>query len=497
MHTAVRTTWVDHLWGPSATVAAVWLFAGLVLFAFLGSRELWTQEGRWAAIVSEMILRDDYLHPYLLGKSYYYKPLLSYWFVVFLSYLTGGLGEWALRLPSAMAGAVAIWSTYRLALVLLSPKAAQVAAWMLVTTVFFVFWARVSSADMLNVMGTVLAVLWYFEHRERQDFPAYAMFFLILAITSLTKGLVGAVVPIIVIIPDLCSNGRWRKHLNPQVLLAGVPALLVYFLPFAASSYYDSGRYATSGLSLVILENFTRYFEAFDHQGPLYTYVFYMPLYLMPWILFFAPAVWYAVRDWKTLNANEKWPLWATLLIFIFFTASGTRRSYYILPLLPFATLVTANWVAKGPLEGLRNRLAAYMTVFSGASLLLWVLLIQPILVHHSAAEEFGRTVRVEAGKVRDWADMPVLMSGGQAKMAFYVNPAIPMTGSGRRELAKLMAADPCRVVVSRKKKEAAIRKVLGDYKVVVQSLRFDKRLFGTDDMGRGIAFIPPREVCQ
>lgn len=496
-HRDTRRTLAARLWGESATSTAVWLFAGLVLFSFLGSRELWTQEGRWAAIVSEMILRGDYLHPYLLGESYYYKPLLSYWLVLFLAHLTGGLNEWALRLPSAIAGLVTVWSTYRLATVRLSRRAGQVAAWMLVTTVFFVFWARVSSADMLNVAGIMLAVLWYFEHRERRDFLSYAGFFLIVAITCLTKGLVGAAVPVVVLIPDLCRQGRWKQHLNPQLLLAGLPALVVYLVPFMASSYFDSGSYGTSGLSLVILENFTRYFEAFDHQGAIYTYVLYLPLYLMPWVLFFLPAVWFRVRDWKALNDSEKWPVLATLLLFLFFTASGSRRSYYILPVLPFAILVAADWVAKGALDELRSRLAAAMTVCSGVSLLLWVGLIQPILVHHSAAEDFGRMVRVEAGKVRDWAEMPVINSGGQVKMAFYVKPAKPMTTTRRRDLAELMAAEPCRVVVTRQKKAAAIGQVLGGYRVVEQVLRRDKRLFGSDDTGRAVAFIPPREVCE
>jgi len=474
----------------------VWLFAGLVLFSFLGSRELWTQEGRWAAIVSEMILRGDYLHPYLLSEPYYYKPLLSYWLVVSFSYLTGGLNEWALRLPSAIAGLVAVWSTYRLGIVLMSRRAALVAAWMLVTTVFFVFWSRVSSADMLNTAGIMLAVLWYFEHRDRRDFLSYTVFFLIVALTSLTKGLVGAAVPVIVMIPDLCSHGRWKTHLNSRLLLALIPPLLVYFVPFLVSSHFDPGRYGTSGLSMVILENFTRYFQAFDHKGPIYTYVLYLPLYLMPWIFLFAPAVWYTGRDWRALNADEKWAVWATLLLFLFFTMSGSRRSYYILPVLPFATLVTANWVAKTDARGLPSRLASYLTIFSAASLLLWVGLIQPVLVDHGSAVEFGRMVRAEAGKIRGWADVPVLMSGGQVKMAFYLNPASPVTKAPVREMAQLIAVDPCRVIVTQKKREGALLGVVEGYKVVEQPLRLDKRLLRTNDTGRSVAFIPSREMC-
>lgn len=486
----------DRLWGESSYPPVLWLFGALVLFGFLGSRELWTQEGRWAAIVSEMLLRHDYLHPYLIGEPYYHKPLLSYWLIVLLSYVTGGLNEWALRLPSAVAGLAAVWSTYRISLLLISRRAALAVAWMLLTTVFFVFWARVSSADMLNVAGVMLALLWYFEHRDRRDFLSYAGFFVIVALTCLTKGLVGAAVTVIALVPELWTQNRWRLHLNPRLPVALLPALLVYFVPFLASSYFDTGGYAESGLSRVAVENFTRYFQPFDHKGPIYTYVLYLPLYLMPWTFFLGPALWFALRDWKQLSFGQKWPICTTLLLFLFFTASGSRRSYYILPVVPFAALVTANWVAEAPLDALRNRLAAALTMFCAASLVLWMCVLQPIFVNRGTAAAFGARVREIAGKVRDWPDMPVVLSGGEAKMAFYLGLGRPPERVPIRDIAEAITARPCRVIITDQKRRARILAQVSGYQVVEQPLRLDKRFFGGGDPERAVAIIPLQEKC-
>ena len=41
-----------------------------------------------------------------------------------------------------------------------------------------------------------------------------------------------------------------------------------------------------------------------------------------------------------------RWVMEASLLIFIFFTTSGSRRDYYILPLLPFCSLLCARFLS-------------------------------------------------------------------------------------------------------------------------------------------------------
>ena len=79
----------DLLWGNKAKLRYLLLASRCCYLHFLGGREIWTQEHRWADIVSGMFYRHDFLHPYLGGNHYYDKPLLSYWLIVLVAKLTG------------------------------------------------------------------------------------------------------------------------------------------------------------------------------------------------------------------------------------------------------------------------------------------------------------------------------------------------------------------------------------------------------------------------
>lgn len=206
----------DFFWGEKSNIWLVLLIALVVLFAFLGAKELWTQEWRWANIAHQMIVRQDFFHPYLAGKDYYDKPLLSYWFIIGVSYVIGHFNLWAVRIPSAIAGFVTIWATFELGKTLSSRKTGIIAAWMLVSSFYFIFWARIGNTDMLNIAGFMLTLLWYFKHRNNPGFFSYMVFFLILAIACLFKGLIAAAIVFVVLIPDLLYQKNQR---DPSELL--------------------------------------------------------------------------------------------------------------------------------------------------------------------------------------------------------------------------------------------------------------------------------------
>jgi len=74
-------------------------------------------------IALQMLQIGDYFDPYLMGGPYYDKPLPPYWLITAIAWLTGGgLGPWSLRLSSVF---------------------------------YFIFWARVATADILTVGETV------------------------------------------------------------------------------------------------------------------------------------------------------------------------------------------------------------------------------------------------------------------------------------------------------------------------------------------------------
>lgn len=428
----------EILWGKQAKLRYLMFATVVILFTYLGSKEIWTQEHRWADIVSGMFFRHDFLHPYLGEARYYDKPLLSYWLIAGLAQVTGSLSTWVLRLPSALAGWLAVWSIYRLGTSLKDKSLGFLSGWMLLTTFYFVFWARTSSADMLNLAGSVLAIAWYFMRRERGGFFSYFIFFLILALTSLCKGLIGAIVPVLAILTDICLNKSWKQHLRWPLFLALIPALLIYFAPFVASSYFDNNTYGENGLYLVYRENILRYFEPFDHKGPVYTYFLYLPIYLLPWTVLFIPALigWWWRR--KTVTINSKWIGWSLLVIFVFFTLSGSRRSYYVLPMVPFAILFTADWLLALDIEKAKRQLiAAGLTIFGLIFIYLAVDIIPNWYYNRYGMGAFAQKLMRTAAYIKPFSFWKVEMLDAETKLNFYLHlpPQAKNYGvSGERE---------------------------------------------------------------
>ena len=318
-----------------------WSAAALLSLWALGQRGLWGAEDRWAEIPREMLLTRDFFHPCINGEPYFDKPLLGYWLIALVATLTGRLDEWVVRLPSAIAGLLALGATINLGRRLWSQQMGRTAGWLLLSSYGYLFWARTGEADMANMAAIILAVAWYWSRRDKPRFFSYLVFYFICFIGAQNKGLAAIVVPVIVVLPDLIRQSRWKSYLSWPHFAALALAVVVYFAPFAYSEITRSG-YRAGGLWMVFHENVVRYFHPFDHVEPFYVYFYYLPRLFLPWTPLLLMALWGAFASLKKLDWPSKWLTLATALIFVFFTVSGSRRSYYILPILPFCSLMAA-----------------------------------------------------------------------------------------------------------------------------------------------------------
>ena len=314
----------------------------LILFLGLGERSLWYLEGRWAEITREMFVTGDFFHPTIGGEPYFDKPLLTYWLVAIVTAVTGRLDEWAVRVPSALSGLVAAASTMWIGRRLWSAEVGRMAGAILLTSYGFLFWSRTANADLENLAVITLAIGWYWAKRDRAGFGAFLVFYLILFVGALMKGLPAVVVPLLAVVTDVVIENRWRRVLTLSHALALVIGLSVYLAPFWYASQTSPETYGASGLALVFRENIVRFFQPFDHKGPVYLYLYYLPALLMPWAPMFVAAVVALVSARRELDGHTRWLLYAAAVVFAFFTASGSRRGYYILPLVPFGALMIA-----------------------------------------------------------------------------------------------------------------------------------------------------------
>jgi 4-amino-4-deoxy-L-arabinose transferase-like glycosyltransferase len=323
------------------------IFAVIALFWGLGQYALWGSEDRWAEIAREMMLNKNYIHPAINGEVYFDKPLFSYWLIVLTAHLFGYLNEFVVRFPSALSGVAAIYATVYIGRKLFSKKVGITAGWILLSSLGFLFWGRAAAADMGNLTAIALAVAWFLAREEKAGFFSYLLFYIICFVGAMTKGLPALVVPIVVVIPYVFMEGRWKKHIKFSNFFAAIVGALIYFIPFYLASitempaHYSNPVSNLSGLELVWQENILRVFNPLDHDDEYwFSYFYHVPRIMAPWIVFFIPAVITVIIRWKDMKSNERWLAISTALIFLLFTASSSRRWYYILPIMPFCALM-------------------------------------------------------------------------------------------------------------------------------------------------------------
>ena len=111
-------------------------------------------------------MTHNYFWPTINGHVYYDKPLGSYWLVIFSAPFTGGLNEAATRLPSAIAGLLAVALLMLLVRRLYDARTARLSGVILVTCFSFVFFSRDASADVETITGELAALLLFIRTRS-------------------------------------------------------------------------------------------------------------------------------------------------------------------------------------------------------------------------------------------------------------------------------------------------------------------------------------------
>jgi 4-amino-4-deoxy-L-arabinose transferase-like glycosyltransferase len=316
-------------------------FAVLILLAHLGLPPLWGSEGRWAVIARSMLRSGDLLSPVLGVRSYWDKPLLSYWQVLPLSYLNGDVSEFTARFPSVVWSVVMLFLTYRLAKRWFGEPTALLSVGILATSFDFVFYGRDAQVEMTNA-AIMLLCLWYFlKHKSDHTHTWVYGLSIMMALGSNMKGLILYAVPIfgIVLLSVIKREWAWIPPLR-ILITAGLLSLAVFLALPAAASIHSA---TWEPLHLVWRENVLRFFGRYDHKDPFYIYfvkIFYLAA---PWSLLLPVAIIHCLQGVRRRISQIPEALILFGAIFLFFTLSGSRRSYYLLPVLPFVAILVAS----------------------------------------------------------------------------------------------------------------------------------------------------------
>jgi 4-amino-4-deoxy-L-arabinose transferase-like glycosyltransferase len=317
----------------------------LLFFTGLGGRDFWAPvEPRYAEIVRIMFAKDDWIVPTVNGDLYTDKPILYFWLVLIASHIAGQVNEWTLRLPAALAGIGFVWTTYLLGRDFYGPRVGLIAAAALATSVRVIWEARWAHIDM--VFGLFFLLTIYFGARSllrNGSKHEILLAYVFMGLAVLTKGLIGIVLPALLLAAFAIVRRDWRMVVDAKLPL-GIPIFLLLVGPwFFLVNSATNGKWLAD---FIYVHHIQRYTEGIGHRQPFYYYFLTLPADFMPWTVFAIPAV-FAYFPYRQLRQRPI-PLFfflCFLVVFVFFSLSDTKRDLYLLPLLPTVALLVGNYI--------------------------------------------------------------------------------------------------------------------------------------------------------
>ena len=347
---------------------------------------------QYASMSREMLLTGNYLQLHDLGNDYLDKPPMLFW-LSSQSLRIFGMHDWAYRLPSFLFSLLAIYSTYRLALLFYKEKIALLSAVVLASCqAMFLINHDVRTDTML--MGWVACSVWQLaEWYQNKNWKHLVIAAIAIAGGMMTKGPLALMIPVFAFGPhfllrrDLKNFVRWE-----YIPLLAIVAVLLIPMSIGLYQQFDlhpgkivAGRKIDSGLRFFYwTQSFGRITgeDARPENNSIFFQLQNMLWSFLPWIIFFLLGLFAAIKNivqkrFLLTNKEECISVAGFLVTYLALGSSKVQLPHYIFIAFPFAAIITARF-----LYGLlyanewskwRNPLLAFHTI---VFTLLWIVLL-------------------------------------------------------------------------------------------------------------------------
>src|SRR5687768_1126107 len=350
--------------------AIVWaLFAAATLFVYffgLTMPLVGPDEPRYAQVAREMFDRGDWITPTLGGFNWFEKPALLYWLQI-ASYHMFGVTEFAARFGSALFGLGTVASLWILGREVETTNndqrsTIQFANWLgliAASTLGIITFAHGASFDIILTFPiTAAMVAYYIYDSGRRSTLALVAFYFFIGLALLAKGLVGIVFPFAIVGLYHLLSMKWPSRSFGLSVVWGI------VLSFAVASSWYLPMYLRHGYEFIdqffIQHHFQRYTSnKYFHPQPFYFFLWVVPLMTIPWMPFFLGSLIglakRAVGTLSNVESVERGPIsplhlfaiaWLLVPV-VFFSFSGSKLPGYVLPAVPAAIILTADYILR------------------------------------------------------------------------------------------------------------------------------------------------------
>ncbi|MGH7787079.1 MAG: glycosyltransferase family 39 protein [Candidatus Binatia bacterium] len=325
-----------------AVVAAMLVAIHLVAASHFALTE--PDEGRYAEIAREMVESGDWVTPRLNYVKYFEKPPLVYW-TTGLAFLGFGQTELAARMPSLLAGLLAVALAVGLAARMYGAATALLALPIVAAAPLFGMLTQVLTLDMALTgwLTLAMAAVWFGWAAPAHARGWYCLAYVATGLATLVKGPVAAVLIGGATLPFLVLHGGWRA-VRPALEWRGLVLALLVVLPWFALVSWRNPEFLHF---FVVDQHIARYLWTTEHGQPLWFFLPVLPVALLPWALLplLDPSMLRGGLDPRTWSPATRFlALWAAAIV-VFFSLSTSKLLTYVLPAMPPLAILLARLI--------------------------------------------------------------------------------------------------------------------------------------------------------
>lgn len=317
---------------------------------------------QYAAMTLEMLKRGEYLTFTDHGKDYLDKPPLIFW-VSGLSMTFFGANNIAYRIPAFVVTLLALYSTYRFAILFYSKQTAWLSA-LILATLQATFLINHDVRTDTNLMAFYIFSLWQLAaYLQDKKWKNLIFGFAGIGFAMLAKGPIGLIAPALGIGAHLILFRKWNLVFNPYWLIGIVITALV-LLPMSLGLYQQfdlhpeklvNGQTGVSGLRFFFwTQSFGRITgESVWDNGAGKFFLSHSTMWAFaPWSLFLVLGLFDRLKSFLSFlrgneNPKEFITLFGFILPFMALSASRYQLPHYAFIVYPLGAIITANYIIK------------------------------------------------------------------------------------------------------------------------------------------------------
>ena len=316
----------------------------LLWFGTLNYRHLIpSDEGRYAEMAREMLVTGDWITPRYNGYKYFEKPPLQVWATA-AAFHFFGIGDWQARLWTALTGFITILFIGFTGTRIYNARAGWLAAIVLASSPMWVISGHFNSLDMglSAFLVAALCSLLLAQTSQNRSSTRHWMWacWIFMALATLSKGVIGAAIPAMVLIAYSISAWDWKVWTRLH-LVSGTILYLLITAPWFIFVAQRNPEFLEFFFIHEHLQRFTQ--DAHSRTGPMYYFVPLLLIGILPWVFQIPGSIAQAWQE-RQRNFSSGWLLacWF-VVIFTFFSMSRSKLPGYIIPIFPALALLIGN----------------------------------------------------------------------------------------------------------------------------------------------------------